>query len=62
MMWSVEVGIQRRTEGKKRRSEEDVDVDVVVVAEEAEVWRLVLPMFSAIVANQRDRIAFMEQD
>lgn len=49
MMRSVEVGIQRKREGQKRREEE------------AEDSMLVLPMSSAaILVNQRDRIAFIK--
>lgn len=56
MMWSVEVGIHRKTEGQKPR-------EVVVEAEEAaaEDSRLLFPMFSAILMNQRERIAFIKQ-
>lgn len=51
MMWSVEEGIQRKTEGQKPRE--------VVEAEEDS--RLLFPMSSAILVNQRDRIAFIKQ-
>jgi len=55
-MWSVEVGIQRKTEGQKRR-EVVVEAETAAAAEDS---RLLFPRSSAILINQRERIAFIQ--